>query len=130
MVIGRKPKPIHLRVIDGTHRNTRHGPKDRARKAIALSSKAFGKLTMPRHFEGHAAEAWDEYIRPCGWLDKSREPCAIVLCELYQEFREAPREFKKHSELRAYMSLLGLTDERNRGPYNIKEPHDEYFGEP
>ena len=38
------------------------------------------------------------------------------LCELWQEFRFCPTGFPaaKHGQLRAYMSELGLTDERNR----------------
>ena len=125
---GRPPKPVHLRIISGTHRNSRHGSKQNARKAVARSRGAFGKIKMPDYFEGYAREAWESYIRHCGWLDKSREPCAILLCELWAEYRADPKSFDKHTQLRAYMGLVGLSDERNRGP-DIEEPYDEHFGE-
>jgi hypothetical protein len=127
MINGRKPTPVHLRLITGRHRNTRHGSEEAARRAVQRASKAFGKLAMPRHFEGHAREAWQAYIVPAGWLDKSREPCAILLCELWAEYRAAPRAFKKHKSLTAYMGLLGLTDERNRGPNIEEDEPDEHF---
>jgi hypothetical protein len=133
MTIGRKPKAIHLRIVDGSHRNTRHGSQERARRLVAKTAKAFGKIAMPEYFKGHAREAWESYIVPCGWLDRSREPAAIMLCELWAEFRFDPPNFKKHSTLRGYMSDLGLTDERNRGGKFIKnfieEENDEHFGE-
>ena len=71
--------------------------------------------------------AWKKYIEPAGWLDASREPAAIAFCELWQEFRFAPTSFpaSKHGQLRAYMSELGLTDERNRSESD--DPTDEFF---
>jgi hypothetical protein len=43
---------------------------------------------------------------------------------------EAPRMFQaaKHGQMRAYMSELGLTDERNRGNEQGDEK-DEFFDE-
>jgi hypothetical protein len=125
---GARPKPAHLRLVDGTHRTARHGKADEARKATEAASDAFGKLTKPRHLKGEAAKAWDRYIAPAAWLDVSREPLAIAFCELWQEFRDGPRMFAatKHAQLRHYMSELGLTDERNRGALENEE-RDEFF---
>lgn len=127
---GAKPKSAHLRLIDGTHRNTRHGGADKAREAVEGSVQAFGKLTKPTHLRGHAAAAWKRYIAPADWLDASREPAAIAFCELWDEFRSAPLKFPaaKHGQLRAYMSELGLTDERNRSSQDEKAG-DEFFDE-
>jgi hypothetical protein len=113
---GAKPKAAHLRVVDGTHRTARHGDLGETKTAVAKSEEAFGQLVKPKHLKGEAAAAWKRYIEPAGWLDASREPAAIAFCELWQEFRDGPRAFpaSKHGQLRAYMSELGLTDERNR----------------
>jgi hypothetical protein len=113
---GAKPKPAKLRLVEGTHNVTRHGPVDEARKAVAAAVQAFGKLERPRGLSRKAQKAWAQYIAPASWLDGSREPAAIAFCELWAEFMEAPHRFpsSKHGQMRAYMSELGLTDERNR----------------
>lgn len=123
MTRGRRPLPPHLRLIEGTHRDDRHGP------APATSSKPpFGKPEMPRKFKGKAALAWQKFIKPADWLDASREPAAIAFCELWAEFQAAPSRFQsaKHGQMRAYMSELGLTDERRR-TVEATAPKDEFF---
>ncbi len=125
---GARPKPTHLRLVDGTHRTTRHGDRDAVREAVEAAVKSFGKLLeKPKHLKGEAGKAWDKWIKPAIWLDGSREAAAVAFCELWQEFREAPRMFPaaKHGQMRAYMNELGLTDERNRG--EIEAPKDEFF---
>lgn len=124
---GAKPKPAHLRIVDGTRNPTRHGSEEDLRKQ-AETSASFGKLSRPKHLKGEAGIAWKRYIEPAGWLDASREPAAIAFCELWQEFRFAPKAFaaSKHGQMRAYMSELGLTDERNR-IFGDERPRDEFF---
>ena len=109
---GAKPKAVKLRLVDGTHRNSRHGDGQAAREAV------------------EAAAAWKKFIEPAGWLDGSREPAAIAFCELWKEFMFNPTGFpaSKHGQMRAYMSELGLTDERNRGDHGSKKEEDEFFG--
>ena len=126
---GAKPKAAHLRLVDGTHRNTRHGSAEEVRESVERSAEAFGKLKRPKHLKSHALEAWKKYIEPAAWLDASREPAAIAFCELWQEFRFAPVSFPaaKHGQLRAYMSELGLNDERNRVIDDSKKEKDEFF---
>jgi hypothetical protein len=125
MTKGRKPKPSHLRLVDGTHRSDRHGD---AGNMLSDAAAAFGPLRMPAYFKRQARVAWQRYITPASWLDASREPAAIAFCELWQELRSAPASFRaaKHSQLRAYMSDLGLTDERNR-TVEIAKAKDEFF---
>ena len=124
---GARPKPAHLRIVDGTHRATRHGDEGKVRESAEMAAQTFGKPARPKQFKGEAIAAWKKYIEPAGWLDASREPAAIAFCELWQEFRFAPTSFpaSKHGQLRAYMSELGLTDERNRA--EADDPTDEFF---
>jgi hypothetical protein len=125
---GPKPKPAHLRLVDGTHRTTRHGDEGKVKEAVENAVAAFGKLTRPKHLKGEASVAWKRYIEPASWLDASREPAAIAFCELWSEFRFNPTGFpaSKHGQLRAYMSELGLTDERNRSD-DGDQGKDEFF---
>jgi phage terminase small subunit len=128
---GAKPKPARLRLVDGTHNVTRHGKADEAEKAVEAADATFGKLVKPSYLKGQAAWAWKRYIEAAGWLDASREPAAIAFCELWQEFRNAPSAFpsSKHGQMRAYMSELGLTDERNRGDIEKSDEKDPFFGD-
>jgi hypothetical protein len=125
---GAKPKPAHLRLIEGTRNVTRHGTEKEIREAVEASVQSFGKLTRPKYLKGEGLAAWKRYIEPASWLDASREPAAIAFCELWQEFRFAPTSFpaSKHGQMRAYMSELGLTDERNRGDTE-RDDKDEFF---
>jgi phage terminase small subunit len=127
---GAKPKPVKLRLVDGTHRTTRHGRAAEAEQKVEAAEAGFGKLTKPSYLKGEAAWAWKRFIEPAAWLDASREAAAIAFCELWQEFRDGPRMFpaSKHGQLRAYMAELGLTDERNRADVP-KEEKDEFFGD-
>jgi hypothetical protein len=113
---GAKPKPAHLRLIDGTRNVTRHGTESKLRKIAEDASAKFGKLSRPTSLKAEGIKAWKRYIEPASWLDGSKEAAAIAFCELWQEFRFAPKSFvaSKHGQMRAYMSELGLTDERNR----------------
>lgn len=124
---GAKPKPAHLRIVDGTNNVTRHGPEAKAKKAIDEARTSFGSLEFPKALKGEAAKAWKRYIAPAGWLDGSKEPAAIAFCELWAQFMESPAHFvaAKHGQLRAYMSELGLTDERNRSATDDGE-RDEF----
>ena len=126
---GAKPKAAHLRIVDGTHRNARHGDVADAKAAVEQAAAAFGKLTRPKHLKGYALDAWKRWIEPSAWLDGSREAAAIAFCELWAEFRFAPASFpaSKHGQMRAYMSELGLTDERNRAIDDSEKDDDDGF---
>jgi hypothetical protein len=126
---GAKPKAARLRLVDGTHRPTRHGDMAEAREKAERSIEAFGALKKPSGLKGEAAKAWAKYIAPANWLDASREPAAIAFCELWKEFTFNPTGFpsSKHGQMRAYMSELGLTDERNRGKLDDQNAADEFF---
>lgn len=125
---GAKPKASRLRLVDGTHRNTRHGDEVVIKAAANAAADKFGAPVMPKGMKGEAARAWKRYIVPAFWLDAGREAAAIAFCELWQEFRFCPTGFpaSKHGQMRAYMSELGLTDERNRGDVNDGGERDEF----
>lgn len=129
MAKGRKPKATHLRLVDGTHRTERHGDPAAAQRAVAQAAAGFGPLSRPRYLTGAAKAAWERYVAPAVWLDASREPAAIAFCELWKEMRMAPTTFQaaKHSQMRGYMSELGLTDERKRAVDPATEERDEHF---
>jgi hypothetical protein len=125
---GAKPKPAALRVVDGTRNATRHGSEGSLRDTATHGANAFGPLKKPAGLKGEAAKAWKRYIEPAYWLDGSREASAIAFCELWDEFRSSPMRFpaSKHGQMRAYMSELGLTDERNRME-KAEDKGDEFF---
>ena len=125
---GRRPKSPHLRLVQGTDRADRHGDQARALHDAKRTAQAFGPLTRSKFLKHHALEAWNRYITPADWLDASREASAIAFCELWQEMRLAPTAFQaaKHSQMRGYMSDLGLTDLRRR-PTADNQGRDEFF---
>lgn len=125
---GAKPKPAHLRLVSGTRNVTRHGSEEDLRKVAESANAAFGKPQKPKGMKGEALAAWRRYIEPASWLDGAREPAAIAFCELWAEFRFNPNGFpaSKHGQMRAYMSELGLTDERNRAEKD-DDAKDEFF---
>lgn len=128
---GVRPKNGFLRLVDGTHRTTRHGDKDLQKENVEKAFSVFGKIAMPDHVTGGAAAVWERFIVPAAWLDGSREAAAVAFCELYAEFLSNPLKFPnaRHGQLRAYMSELGLTDERNRWEGAKPEEKDEFFGD-
>lgn len=125
---GRKPKSARLHLVDNTRNTTRHGTEKELQARADRARAAFGPLKKPPSLKGEAAKAWKRWIEPAHWLDASREPSAIAFCELWKEMMTNPTGFQaaKHSQMRAYMSELGLTDERNR-PEKPDDDNDEFF---
>ncbi|NMM46573.1 M20 family metallopeptidase [Rhodospirillaceae bacterium KN72] len=125
---GRKPKAPELRLIEGSHRSDRHGDPNAIKAGLGASKSAFGPVERPKGMKGEALKAWKQYIEPAFWLDASREPSAIAFCELWAEFRAIPSHFPaaRHTQMRAYMSELGLTDLRNR-PAPGETEKDPFF---
>ena len=125
---GRKPTPARLRLVEGTRNATRHGSDKALREKADQGLKRFGRIERPAGLKGEALKAWNRWIAPAHWLDAAREPAAIAFCELWREFKAGPDRFpsSRHQQMRAYMSELGLTDERNRGA-DGDDKRDEFF---
>ena len=87
---GAKPKPVKLRLVDGTHNVTRHGATAAAEKKAAAAEAAHGKLKKPTYLTGAAAWAWQRYIVPAGWLDATREAAAIAFCKAVTDSESLP----------------------------------------
>lgn len=131
MARGPKPRPPALRLVDGSFRPSRHGDPAKVRERAERHARAFGKLGKPMGLLGsHAREAWKRWIEPATWLDCSREATAIAFCNLWHEMQEAPRQFPaaRHNVMRAFMSDLGLTDERRRGEIEEPDSFEKEFG--
>jgi phage terminase small subunit len=126
---GVKPKPDHLRLVDGTRNVTRHGKESEVRDRVEKSAKTFGKIECPKYLVGEALWAWKRFIIPAAWLDASREASAIAFCELWATYRSNPEGFQsaKHTQMRSYMSELGLTDERNRKIPDDNKAKDDFW---
>lgn len=125
---GAKPVAAALRLVTGVHNVTRHGSPDELKKKAEREQSAFGPLQRPKHLTGHALTAWLQFIEPAYWIDGSRAAAAIAFCELWKEFRDSPKHFaaSRHGQMRAYMSELGLTDERNRAAEKEKDDDDGF----
>lgn len=116
-------KPPDLRLIEGTYRADKHGP-------LPKKVKGFAKLKMPTGLSPEAQTAWRSYIKPCVWLDKSKEPLAIIFVNLWVQYLADPAAFTagKMTMLRKLSADLGLTDTRQRVELPDDE-EDEFFGD-
>jgi phage terminase small subunit len=122
------PKPTSLKLIDGTHTTYRNGDAEASRAAVKKAAEHFGKLEKPEHLRGHASDIWDKTIAPAWWLDGSRLTTAIMMCELWAEYRNNPKRFPiaKYTQMRTFLRELGLSDERNRVT-NADQEEDDNF---
>lgn len=131
---GRKKVPDHIRLVTGNMNTTRHGTEDDIRRRVEEGQNTFGPLIKPDRFgqanNKEASATWDRYIANAWWLDASREVLAIAYCMLVQELLRKGTKFAtaKHSQLRAYASELGLSDERKRPSNGNRKPKNDLLG--
>lgn len=102
---GRKPKPTHLHVIDGTLRGDRHKRDG--------EPEPDGRPVKPKKLKGRksrASEIWDEIIERADWLSWADGPKAHVFCVLMAEFEKAPLKMPsaRITQIRTLGSELGL----------------------
>lgn len=106
-VRGRKPKPTHLHLIEGTHRSDRHHDPE----TEPLPEGAIEKPEKLRRAPNStAARLWDKFIARAFWLSWADGPKAYVWCALQAEFEKAPGKMQSSriAQLRALGSELGL----------------------
>ena len=62
-MVGRKPKPTHLHVAEGTLNVTRH--RNRENEPVVT-----GKPVKPKSLNGRASKIWDDVVEFAHWLTK------------------------------------------------------------
>jgi P27 family predicted phage terminase small subunit len=81
---GRRPRPTHLKVVDGTAR------KDRTNKREPRPPKGIPRC--PAHLKGRSRDAW-KHVAPMldkmGVLTVADGPALELLCDAYALYREA-----------------------------------------
>jgi hypothetical protein len=100
-VRGQKPKPTHLRLVQG---NAGHRPVPSGEPVPE------GAAEKPKSLKGKAAKLWDEFIAPAFWLTRADSPKALMWCHLHAEFEKSPGNMvaSRISQLRALGSELGF----------------------
>lgn len=90
MARGRKPKPDHLRVLEG------YADK----KAMDLKTPEappLEEVTCPDYLDGYAKECWDNLaprMAKKGWLSALDQPLFELFCQYYGEYRTAAEALK------------------------------------
>jgi len=108
MTTGRPRKPNALHVLEGTHRQDRHGPKH--------DPLAGGELTKPAWLSTTAGELWDRIIAryPAGTLSDLDTPALTMLCHSFDRWKEyassdAGDEYKRATMAAMYAKqFIGL----------------------
>ena len=84
---GRRPKPAHLHVVQGTHRPDRHGQKNAASAGFER-----GAPDMPDGLSDRAAAAWERIVpqlESAGVLALADSSALQVLCEAWADWMAA-----------------------------------------
>lgn len=103
--MGRKPKPLHLKVIAGN-------PGKRPLPEPGPTPPA-GKIERPTYLQGRAIELWDEYrpaLEAMGTLTVVDVPNFAMWCSIVAAFEEDPRGTKAAvmAQARLLASSLGM----------------------
>src|SRR5215831_16581573 len=130
-MVGRKPKPTSLHLIQGTLNATRHA-------ARSDEPKPQGEVRKPAFVKAAAARLWTQYapgLIAQGVLTAWDVDMFGVWCVLMADFQKSPQRFTAAlmTQMRALASSFGLvpTDrERLHVPKAIVEenPAAKYFG--
>lgn len=126
-VRGAKPKPAHLRLIEGNPGKRPITPDP----AADLPEGHDNGLEPPRKLKKRQQELWNAYIRRAGWLTAFDVPRAFMWVELHAEFERAPTQMiaGKIAQLRSLGSELGL-DPGSRARLNVGsgKPKSKFSG--
>src|SRR5262249_7415297 len=129
-MVGRKPKPTSLHLIEGTFNATRHA-------ARSDEPQPEGEVVKPRFVKGTAAKLWAQYapgLIAQGVLTSWDVDMFGAWCVLMSEFQTNPQKFTaaQMSQMRALASAFGLLPaERSRlhtpKPKEAEDPAEKYF---
>jgi hypothetical protein len=102
---GRKPTPLHLRLIAGNP-----GKRPLPQPRTDIPEIPGGPIERPENLKGIPGKLWDRYIVRCHWLTWADGPKALMWCHLQAEYERKPAEMiaSRIAQLRAVGSDLGL----------------------
>jgi phage terminase small subunit len=119
---GAKPKPQHLKVVDGTFRPDRES---------TVEGDAVPLPPRPKYLKGRAAKIWDEMAERMPELTEFQIAVLESFCSLKSEYERSPDAMptSRIVEMRRQAELLlaprGLPAEKaNAKP---KDPAEKYF---
>jgi hypothetical protein len=102
---GRKPKPTHLHLVEGTLNVTRHA-------GILDAPETAGHLAKPRYIarDKRASAIWDEIVAGCWWLGEVDGYKLGMWCAMQAEFEKSPKGMiaSRIAQLRGLGCELGL----------------------
>lgn len=103
---GRKPKPAHLKLVQGNPGKRKVDPD----AAPDVDASHDNGLEPPRKLKKREQELWDAYIRRAPWLTHFDVPRAFVWVSLQAEYERKPADMvaSRIAQLRAVGSELGL----------------------
>jgi len=127
---GRRPKPSHLKLLEGTAR------PDRARTAEPQPPD--GEVQRPAFLKGRAATLWNQYAPACekmGTLTVVDVPTMAAWCVLMANFERkgAAMQASQIAQMRLLGDALGMSASARAkigtgGEKPSKDPADAYFG--
>ena len=118
---GRKPKPAHLKVLEGNPGKRPFQPD------LAAGERPEGGIDPPRPLTRRPRQLWEAYIRPADWLTTFDAPRAFMWAHLQAEFEADPAAMTaaRIAQLRALGSELGLDpSSRARAGFQLQRPWD------
>jgi phage terminase small subunit len=112
---GRKPKPTHMHLVDGTLNATRHANRKD-------EPKPEGKPVKPKFLKKgtKAAKLWDEYVKIGYWLTEADSHALALYCGLGAEMERDLKNMtsSRISQFRSIGSSLGF-DAAARSRINV-----------
>lgn len=120
MIRGAKPKPQHLRVIEGTARTDR---------AVTVEGRAIPAPPRPKHLKGRAAKVWDEMISRHPEFTEFQFTVLESYCQLKAEHEAGAKAMPtaRIVELRRQAELLLAPRGLPSGEGKTRDKTEDYF---
>lgn len=120
---GRKPKPTHLKVLQGN-------PGCRPINENEPKPERMGKLAPPAHLSQLAKECWDDLapkIDRMGLLTEADDKMLEMACELYAEIRALRADIAKLGRYQVVLTKTGDEMERARPAVSMLSDAERRF---